>query len=649
MFDEEDFELLEEEEDEESYEDDTSSSFENRELDSKSKNEKQDNKKDSDKLNSAKEKNNSAPGGNNGSASGGGFKPGGNNANKAMNGAKAAGGKMPNKPPTGGAPGGANNKLNQAKNAADAAKNLASDDPEANKAGLKEAGKVAVKTAAKAYPATAAIPEPVIDVVYDKVANSEAGDKVFEKMVPMLKQIKRKILIILIPALLQILIPSFIVLLTVAIPMVAVDDLISGFKDFFSSLGHWLIGDGWCATDAICNLDDAKDFTGIVGASEHVYSSYCGEYDFVLDTEMMTATIFYDEMVVGLGVNKNNLTPNEDADNYNYGDAAGLYGSQLKILYPNLFNLTDVIWLDSFEEEDLNEDYFIDYINDFKDKIDDRLDEIQSGDNKEEKEMTEEEAKKYVCTPDYDAYKEYLTDDFIPSTAINKLRKDPSKGYDEYTDDFIVGDLLSFAKHYEGELSTIVSGGTITVGAGSAGAVPNEIIEASESPLGNQPNGNSSCFGFYSPTNCTAHNGVDLTSPTSSPKIHSIADGVVKGVDASAVHCEPDWKNGKACSVCANSRGNSVEIEHTVIINGVETKFISQYFHLSSVSVQNGQMVSKGDEIGIMGNTGCSSGRHLHFNLLDANKKRYNPEELLQAVGVTLRSDCEEARRICKG
>ncbi|MUT67472.1 M23 family metallopeptidase [Paenibacillus sp. NEAU-GSW1] len=54
--------------------------------------------------------------------------------------------------------------------------------------------------------------------------------------------------------------------------------------------------------------------------------------------------------------------------------------------------------------------------------------------------------------------------------------------------------------------------------------------------------------------------------------------------------------------------GNVVIIDHK---NGYKTL----YGHLSSYSVKKGQIVEKGDKIGIMGSTGRSTGVHLHFEI----------------------------------
>ncbi len=57
---------------------------------------------------------------------------------------------------------------------------------------------------------------------------------------------------------------------------------------------------------------------------------------------------------------------------------------------------------------------------------------------------------------------------------------------------------------------------------------------------------------------------------------------------------------------------------------GIETL----YGHLSSINVSQGQTVSQGDELGIIGNTGYSTGTHLHFEVID-NGTRENPTAYL--------------------
>lgn len=71
-----------------------------------------------------------------------------------------------------------------------------------------------------------------------------------------------------------------------------------------------------------------------------------------------------------------------------------------------------------------------------------------------------------------------------------------------------------------------------------------------------------------------------------------------------------------------SSRGNFVKIDHG---NGTQTI----YQHLQGVNVQKGQTVLRGQTIGISGNTGTSTGAHLHFEV-HQDGKAVDP---LKAVG----------------
>lgn len=70
-----------------------------------------------------------------------------------------------------------------------------------------------------------------------------------------------------------------------------------------------------------------------------------------------------------------------------------------------------------------------------------------------------------------------------------------------------------------------------------------------------------------------------------------------------------------------NGLGNAIIIDHK---NGYETV----YGHLSKINVKKGQIVEKGEKIGVMGSTGNSTGVHLHFEILK-NGKAKNPLDYL--------------------
>ncbi len=69
--------------------------------------------------------------------------------------------------------------------------------------------------------------------------------------------------------------------------------------------------------------------------------------------------------------------------------------------------------------------------------------------------------------------------------------------------------------------------------------------------------------------------------------------------------------------------GNLIEIDHGY-------KVTTRYGHLKSLKVAKGDIVDRGQIIGIQGNTGRSSGPHLHYEIRYMNKP-YNPMNFLRA------------------
>ena len=70
--------------------------------------------------------------------------------------------------------------------------------------------------------------------------------------------------------------------------------------------------------------------------------------------------------------------------------------------------------------------------------------------------------------------------------------------------------------------------------------------------------------------------------------------------------------------------GNMVEIHHG---NGIS----SRYGHHDKLLVKAGQIVKKGDVIGLMGSSGRSTGPHVHFEVL-RNGKNIDPTRFVSDV-----------------
>jgi len=95
------------------------------------------------------------------------------------------------------------------------------------------------------------------------------------------------------------------------------------------------------------------------------------------------------------------------------------------------------------------------------------------------------------------------------------------------------------------------------------------------------------------------HKGIDIVGPTGS-KIYAADEGIVTYAD---------YESG--------GYGNIVKINHN---NGYETF----YAHCNEIFVSSGDVVKKGDVIATVGNTGRSTGPHLHFEIIE-NGKNVNP------------------------
>ncbi|MDQ3249708.1 MAG: M23 family metallopeptidase [Chloroflexota bacterium] len=101
------------------------------------------------------------------------------------------------------------------------------------------------------------------------------------------------------------------------------------------------------------------------------------------------------------------------------------------------------------------------------------------------------------------------------------------------------------------------------------------------------------------------HPAVDISSWTGNP-VKAADSGHVVSVTSGG------WGGGY---------GNHVIIDHG---NG----FVSLYAHMSSIFVRQGENVSRSDQIGLVGNTGNSTGPHLHFEIRYQGVQR-NPASYL--------------------
>jgi len=90
------------------------------------------------------------------------------------------------------------------------------------------------------------------------------------------------------------------------------------------------------------------------------------------------------------------------------------------------------------------------------------------------------------------------------------------------------------------------------------------------------------------------HQGLDLTARTGT-KIYATGDGIV------------------ASAQFGRGYGKMVKIDHGY-------NYETVYAHMSKILVKKGQEVKRGDVIGLVGNTGTSTGPHLHYEVRKARR-----------------------------
>ncbi len=91
------------------------------------------------------------------------------------------------------------------------------------------------------------------------------------------------------------------------------------------------------------------------------------------------------------------------------------------------------------------------------------------------------------------------------------------------------------------------------------------------------------------------HCGIDLAGQVGL-KIYATGDGIVIGAENSR-----------------NGYGKEVILDHGF-------GYLSRYAHLQQISVKTGQKIKRGQFIGNLGNTGRSTGPHLHYEIIYQNK-----------------------------
>lgn len=111
----------------------------------------------------------------------------------------------------------------------------------------------------------------------------------------------------------------------------------------------------------------------------------------------------------------------------------------------------------------------------------------------------------------------------------------------------------------------------------------------------------------YGPRWGRLHTGIDLGIPVGTPVVASLSGQVIIA----------GWLEGY---------GN------TIVIRQPDGKTETYYAHLSSFQVKVGEVVKQGQLIAKSGNSGRSTGAHLHFEMRQQVQGKWQPININQAV-----------------
>ncbi len=161
----------------------------------------------------------------------------------------------------------------------------------------------------------------------------------------------------------------------------------------------------------------------------------------------------------------------------------------------------------------------------------------------------------------------------------------------------------------ESATASLTVGTDIIVPGGEKPLVAQQVVAAYSGPIPSGATKGSGTFAWPTSGNVTqgywgGHAALDIGSWTGAP---------VKAADSGYVtYVGQGWSSGY---------GNHVIVDHG---NGYSTV----YAHLNSVFVSPGENVGRGEQIGTVGNTGNSTGPHLHFEIRYQGVRR-NPYSFL--------------------
>ena len=107
------------------------------------------------------------------------------------------------------------------------------------------------------------------------------------------------------------------------------------------------------------------------------------------------------------------------------------------------------------------------------------------------------------------------------------------------------------------------------------------------------------------------HYGVDFATPVGTPVVAAVTGKIFKA----------GWQDEKD-----HKKGFGKRVWQSAKIDGKDVACF--YAHLSDISVTEGEVITAGTRVGLSGNTGKSSGPHLHFEVRPEGEKGVEVEFL---------------------
>ena len=211
-----------------------------------------------------------------------------------------------------------------------------------------EAARVALKTFAASNPYTSWIPKGIRDKIVDKIVDSKLGQSAIEKQGKKLKLQMVLVLVAVIGSILYGILMIAVIYTVLMAPIAWLKDATKGIGEFFASLGHWFIGEGFCPSEEKCNNKASTEYYELLNEAIKKYNDKSNGC--LINEDLITSTIFYGQIMT----EKKEET--ETGNYFNFVDVSEGFGntsaaSRVKKLVSVYFSGSD----DESEEEGLTD------------------------------------------------------------------------------------------------------------------------------------------------------------------------------------------------------------------------------------------------------------------------------------------------------